>query len=195
MTRETKPLKEDLSVIEIGIERLPQLFHTLDPYPFKERDLDRDVEEYIVDWARELPRHLPLSIVVHLPASEAETQAARELENALQHFFAYRAAVIGRDLKELFRIGRRAMIVGLVVLGLCLAGGNLVGALGDGYIARFVAEGLIILGWVANWRPIEIVLYDWWPVARRRRLYRRLAVAAVILKPTPGLKPTAGPGA
>jgi len=184
MARPTKPLKEDLPVIEIGVERLPQLFHTLDPYPFKERDLDRDVEDYIVDWARELPRDQPLKIVVHLPAPEAETPAARELEAALQHFFAYRAEVIGRDLKELFRIGRRALIVGLAVLGLCLAAGNIVGALGTGYIARYLGEGLIILGWVANWRPIEIFLYEWWPVARRRNLYRRLAAAAVILKPT-----------
>ena len=185
MVRAIKPLKEELPVIEIGIERLPQLFHTLDPYPFKERDLDRDVEEYIVDWARELPRHQPLSIVVHLPAAEAETPAARELESALQHYFAYRAEVIRRDLKELFRIGRRSLIVGLAVLGLCLAAGNVVGALGTGYVARFLGEGLIILGWVANWRPIEIFLYDWWPVSRRRNLYRRLAVAAVILKPAP----------
>ncbi|WP_395021697.1 hypothetical protein [Dongia sp.] len=185
MALATKPLKEDLPVIEIGVERLPQLFHTLDPYPFKERDLDRDVEEYIVDWARELPRHQPLKILVHLPQAEAETPAARELESALQHYFAYRGEVIRRDLNELFRIGRRSLIVGLAVLGLCLAAGNIVGMLGTGYVARFLGEGLIILGWVANWRPIEIFLYDWWPVVRRRNLYRRLAVAAVILKPTP----------
>ncbi len=184
MARPTKPLREELPVIEIGVERLPQLFHTLDPYPFKERDLDRDVEDYIVDWARELPGGRPLKILVHLPRAEAETPAARELEGALQHFFAYRAEVIRRDLKELFRIGRRSLIVGLAVLGLCLAAGNIVGALGTGYIAGFLGEGLIILGWVANWRPIEIFLYDWWPVARRRSLYRRLAAASVVLKPT-----------
>ena len=34
-------------------------------------------------------------------------------------------------------------------------------------------------GWVANWKPIEIFLYDWWPLARRRDLYRRLAAARV----------------
>ena len=38
-------------------------------------------------------------------------------------------------------------------------------------------KSLTLLGWVANWRPIEIFLYDWWPIARRRDLYRRLAAA------------------
>ena len=51
--------------------------------------------------------------------------------------------------------------------------------LGPGYLGRFFDEGLIILGWVANWRPVEIFLYDWWPIVRRGRLYRRLSRAAV----------------
>jgi hypothetical protein len=32
---------------------------------------------------------------------------------------------------------------------------------------------------VANWKPIEIFLYDWWPLLRRRNLYRRLSEASV----------------
>jgi hypothetical protein len=48
--------------------------------------------------------------------------------------------------------------------------------------SKSLQESLIILGWVANWKPIEIFLYDWWPLARRRDLYRRLANASVELK-------------
>ena len=47
--------------------------------------------------------------------------------------------------------------------------------LGAGSAARILSEGLIIIGWVANWRPLEIFLYGWWPLARRRKLYQRLA--------------------
>jgi len=39
---------------------------------------------------------------------------------------------------------------------------------------------LILLGWVA--KPIEIFLYDRWPIAKRRDLYRRLAAASVELR-------------
>ena len=66
-----------------------------------------------------------------------------------------------------------------------------------------IEESFLILGWVANWRPLEIFLYDWWPVARRRDLYRRLSSASVETrsfppgqsgadaagKPAPGLLP------
>jgi hypothetical protein len=33
---------------------------------------------------------------------------------------------------------------------------------------RLVEESFLILGWVANWRPLEIFLYDWWPLAHKR---------------------------
>ena len=36
-------------------------------------------------------------------------------------------------------------------------------------------EGLIICGWVAMWRPIQIFLYDWWPILGDRRLFDRLS--------------------
>jgi hypothetical protein len=42
------------NAIEIRIEDISQLFHS-DPFPFRERDLDKDAEEFIVGWARELP--------------------------------------------------------------------------------------------------------------------------------------------
>jgi len=46
------------NAIEIRIDDISQLFHTLDPFPFRERDLDKDAEEF-VSWARELPADQP----------------------------------------------------------------------------------------------------------------------------------------
>jgi hypothetical protein len=45
-------------------------------------------------------------------------------------------------------------------------------------------ESLLILGWVANWRPMEIFLYEWWPIRRKMMLYRRLAGMTVIVRPS-----------
>jgi len=174
---------DDERAIEVRVEEISQLFDTLDPFPFRERDLDSDAEEYIVGWARDLPRDQRLRIVIHVPASQITGDAARDLEQAFSRFFAYRADVVGRDLHELFRIGRRSLAIGLSVLGICLVAGQAIGGrLGAGQFERFVAESLIIVAWVANWRPLEIFLYDWWPLVRRRNLYRRLAAAAVSLR-------------
>ena len=36
-------------------------------------------------------------------------------------------------------------------------------------------EGLVIGGWVAMWRPLEVFLYDWWPIRAEIRLFDRLS--------------------
>jgi len=172
------------ATIEVKVDKVVQLFDTLDPFPFRERDLNRDAEEFIVGWARELPARRAIRIVVHLPAGEAETEHARELGGALNRYFRYREEAVTNDLKELFRIGRFSLATGLSVLAVCIAvGGTLSTTYRGSEIVRFFNEGLIILGWVANWRPIEIFLYEWWPLVRRRNLYRRLAAATVALAP------------
>jgi hypothetical protein len=170
-------------VIEVRIRELAQIFNSLDPSPFHERDLDDDAEEYIVGWARELPADAPLSIVVHLPEDEARKAEERGLKAALANYFAERASMQQRDLNELFRIGRRYLSIGVPVLVICLVASQLARArLGSGPIASAIAESLILVGWVANWKPIETFLYDWWPLKRRRDLYRRLAKAVVEIK-------------
>src|SRR5579863_5251879 len=71
------------NVIEIRVDGIAQLFHTLDPFPFREKDLDREAEEYIVGWARELARDRSFRIIVHFPSDESQTDLARDLPEAL----------------------------------------------------------------------------------------------------------------
>lgn len=172
------------AVIEVRVERIAQLFDALDASPYPRKDLAPAIEEFIVDWARELPRSQPVRIVVHLPADETASGAARQLSAQFSNFFRYRIDRLAFELRELFRIGRWSLLIGMVVFAGCLVVGQFLASWFDeGYLHRFFNEGLIILGWVANWRPVEIFLYGWWPLVRRQKLYRRLAVAAVEIKP------------
>jgi hypothetical protein len=166
--------------IELSVREIGQLFQSLDPLPFHERDLDSAVEEYVVGWARELPRSTPINIRVHLPETQTRSAEAATVDRAFRNYFTYRAKVTGQDLRELFRIGRLSLIIGLGVLAVCVVAGTMLSGVGRRlYLGRFFDEGLIILGWVACWRPIQIFLYDWWPIALRRRLYQRLADATI----------------
>jgi hypothetical protein len=172
--------------IALRVDKIAQLFHSLDPYPFRERDLDKEAEDYIVGWARELPADQPIAIVVHIPDSETQSKAAQELREAFARYFSYRADTLQRELNELFRVGRRSLAIGMAVLAACLLSAHfLAGYFFEPPFGRLVEESLLILGWVANWRPIEIFIYDWWPIVRKRNLYRRLAAATVEIRPYP----------
>ena len=175
MTNETE--------IAIRARTTGQLFNSLDPSPYRERDIDAGVEEFVVGWVRELPHGAAFTIAVHLPAEEAAKPQAAEIGEAFAHYFGYRAQIAEQDLRELFRIGRRALAIGLAVLIACLVASQVVAAFVPIHVvARVLEESLIIVGWVANWRPIEIYLYDWLPIRRRIELYRRIAGAKVEVK-------------
>lgn len=175
---------EDVSAIEIRLTRLQQLFNSLDPSPFHEKDLDADAEDYIVGWVNEFALPHPLKLVIHLPAGEAGLAEAESLQDAIHNYFAYRVAETRRRLRFLLREGRTALFIGLIFLFACMSARQLAVALGPGTISEIMSEGLLILGWVAMWRPLQILLYEWWPIRHHGRVYAKLAEMPVGIRPS-----------
>jgi len=50
--------------------------------------------------------------------------------------------------------------------------------------AEVIREGLLIGGWVAMWRPLEVFLYDWWPIRAEAHLSDRLSTMPVRIEYT-----------
>jgi hypothetical protein len=166
-------------LIEIRITSVAQLFNSFDPSPFQARDLDDDAEEFIVGSALDF-RGKDIRILVHMPPEECESEGAKDLASGISKHFNYRADMMKRELGELFRSGRLYLIVGLTIFAVCTIAAELLrNAFPDNAFAQGVEQGLIIIGWVANWKPFELLLYDWWPLRRRIRLFQRLAEAPV----------------
>jgi hypothetical protein len=174
--------------IEVNLNRLAQLFNSLDPSPFHERDLDRDAEEYIVGSAEEISRQGPLNLVIHLPADQLPQTGTPGLGTAIHNYFAYRATHERRRLRLLFRDGRTALITGLAFLFCCVLLRELAFSFGHGAISDIVGESMLIIGWVAMWRPLEIFLYEWVPLLRRCRILAKLSKMPVIVRPKSAVK-------
>lgn len=169
--------------IEINLSRLSQLFNSLDPSPFHERDLDHDAEEYIVDSAEEIPRQRPLCLVIHLPADQLPNAGSNDLGEAIHNYFDYRKTNEQRRLRLLFRDGRIALITGIAFLFCCVLLREVAFSFGNGTAYRIIGEGMLIIGWVAMWRPLEIFLYEWVPVRRRCRTLEKLSKMRVAIQP------------
>jgi hypothetical protein len=169
-------------LIEVRIRELQQLFNSMDPTPFHHQDLDPDAEEFIVSWALEHPAEGDIGLVIHLEKAPAESGAEQMAAEAIHNYFAYRVELIGRELRQLMQRGRTSLIIGLAFLGACLLIADAISHTSASALASIVKESLTIGGWVARWRPLEIFLYDWWPLTARRRVLRKLSLAPVKLK-------------
>jgi len=174
------PVPPEAEVIKVHVGELTQLFNSIDPSPFREKDLDPAAEEFIVEWAREAPRGKALALVIHLDRQPESRIEAAQTCDAVHAYFRTRAAATRAKLRLLFRNGRISLIIGIV----CLAASVGLGSLIEQRLTEFaggtlLGESLLIGGWVAMWRPLEIFLYDWWPIRAEARLFDRLAKAPV----------------
>ena len=169
--------------IEVFVDRIEQLFNSMDPSPFDERELDDDAEEFIVGWTREFPRRDPVSLVVHVNHLPAHGDAEHLLETVVHNYFTYRANLNRLEFRHLLKQGCTSLIIGLAFLAACTLTSQLLRRQA-GTLPIVLREGLIIAGWVAMWRPMEIFLYEWWPLLRTGQLYEKLSRMRVEVRKT-----------
>ena len=162
-------------VIQLELADINQLFHSLDPSPFREKDLEEGAEDFIVSWAEELPKASELKLIIHLSIPPPENKDENEVREAMQNYFNYRANQYGYQYRKLLREGLKNLGIGLSFLASCLILAQYLLRFGDGTIIAILRESLVIGGWVAMWRPMQIFLYDRWPIKQKQKLYQRLA--------------------
>jgi hypothetical protein len=117
------------SVIEVHVGELKQLFDAIDPSPFRDRDLDPKAEEFIVGWAKDLPRETTLALVVDLDREAGLPDEASVLRDATHEFFRHRAERYRQRLRELLRVGRTSLVIGLAALAAAIALGDFLATL------------------------------------------------------------------
>lgn len=170
-------------LIEIRLHTVAQLFNSLDPAPFREKDIEPAAEDYIVGAANDFPTRTPLKLVFYLPPEQIGTSDANAIEEAIHHYFDYSFIAERRRLRASFREGRASLVIGLIFLIGCVAIRQLLLTLGSGTLEHILSEGFLIVGWVAMWRPIDTFVFGWWPIRHRCQIYKKLSAIPVSIRP------------
>lgn len=180
-------MKPPSATVSVHVRNLAQLFNSLDPSPFWDRDLDRDAATFIEEEFAEKRADAVWHLNVHVHEGEA---LATELQKAVKNYYGRLASSMRTRLREHIRTGQFGLLGGFAVFLFGIGLRQLLqGMLGQLPVA--LDEGLIILAWIALWRPAETLAYEWIPLVRKRRLYDRLATMHVAVKvdqPPAGLR-------
>jgi hypothetical protein len=161
--------------LQLKVAVLDELFNSLDPAPFSAQELAPAAERYIETWAKKFPAHSQLHLSIHSKAGPPPGLPGSRIARAVCQHFAYRAQATKSDLRELLWQGRLSMLIGCGFVVLCMLLADLLRIQGSPPFQTILREGLTIVGWVALWRPIQIFLYDWWPIWRRMQVLTNLA--------------------
>lgn len=172
-------IPQNCELIEVHVPELRFLFNPIDPSPLREKDLEAKAEEFIVSWARSARRDAQLALQVYVDRPGVSDDVAT-VRTAIHEFFSQRSLSARRRLSQLFRVGRTSLLIGVIFLAVAVILAGLVDrALSGTQIGALIRESMVIGGWVAMWRPLEIFLYDWWPIRAERKLFDRLSAMPV----------------
>lgn len=124
------------------------------------------------------PRSLarPVRTTIYLPKGRIPAQLPQECRRAVRAYCTVQIQQITNELASLRWQGLKALQSGIVFLAVCLLLSTLFDAstaMPD-FLRRILGEGLLIVGWVSLWHPVELLLYEWWPHWRDRQLHERL---------------------
>jgi hypothetical protein len=146
------------------------------PSPLIEGAVTPEAVSFILGKAKQIKGPIRLELVLPPRVKLSEP----DVRSAVNSHFRNAETAEDANLRELFRYGCKALLIGVLIVATCL--------LLAWYFSpdessrpflRLLQESLIILGWVSMWRPIEIFLYEWLPLVRRRNLFARLAEAEI----------------
>lgn len=189
-------IEQGKQCIDIRLRSPRQLFDLRDPAPFRERDLDPGAVDHLLTSVREIGLAPPIKINIHIATTAADEIPPSILAEAIRAHFRHERDVVQRQIATNFQYGRRLAIIGLCVLSFFLTlsklGGDLLAHFG--FVSEILREGLVITGWVAMWRPAEVLLYDWWPLYEQRRWIEKLMNCEIEIEDIGGsISPDSGP--
>ncbi|MGE0762566.1 MAG: hypothetical protein AB7N80_04755 [Bdellovibrionales bacterium] len=162
--------------ISLTLKSLDQIFDLRDPSPFREKDLDDDFARYLIVAVKEAPEIREVHLNLQIAGSEMKHFSPSDVEQAIHEYFEFEVESVQGELRALFSEARWAAALGLLFLLACQAAGLLLHEQ-NSLVMEVLKQGLQILGWVALWRPLNLLLYEWWPILRRRRLFQILTRA------------------
>jgi hypothetical protein len=172
-------------VIELFLRNVMQLFNSLDPSPFHEKELDPDAEEYIFNAVLDQPKKIPIKMAIFLPEESISETTSESIILGIHNHFIYKSSVSDRELRRLFERGRTVLIIAMVCLFGSLLGRQILSTLQQSLLVRMAEEGLLIFGWVTLWEPVYIFIYGWWPIIQKRRIYDKITMMDIQVLPVP----------
>lgn len=168
--------------IEVRVKTSQQLFDARDPAPFRERDLDDDFVEYIASSVREFSFSTPVKIVIYIEEAEAKDLPKASIREAIHSYLTYQIDLQRTNLKTFIKRSQIYLLIGVSILILCLTLSQRFQTPIDQGPLGILREGLIIFGWVSMWKPIELILYDWYPLYEKLRFFKKLLTTEIDIR-------------
>lgn len=168
--------------IQLKLKTINQLFDERDPAPFRDKDLDDDAVNYISTSLQELPKTSKSKLLIFIPKVEYGSFNEENIKQAIHDFFVYEEELNRRIIRKTFEIGIKSLLIGLCFLSSAVIASHMIKIPNTTMMEHFIKEGLTLLGWVSMWKPVNIFLYEWWPLKEVKSINQKISKIKVNFK-------------
>ena len=172
--KERYPKEKGKFVIELAAPDYSYLFDDRDPSKFRQRDLDDDAVEYLVSSVQEVTILKLSKVRIYFDEME-DFEKQTMVRESIHNFFAYESEMMTRKINSTLKKGVHFLLIGLSFLAFSILMSLILKQYSESFTALFFKEGFLLIGWVSMWKPINVFLYDWWPLAESRNVYKKLS--------------------
>lgn len=170
-------LEDGQPILDVRVESMEQLFDNRDPAPFRDRDLDPALVEYLLDGARDLASTTPLRVEIWLG-----TPPSIDVPQAVRAYFQHEIDRTNRQRREQVRAGLIGLTIAVAAIIVLIAVAKVVDRRLTGTFGTALREALVISGWVLMWRPLDVLVYDRITWRRNRRILESIRDALIAVR-------------
>ncbi|ACK73158.1 conserved hypothetical protein [Gloeothece citriformis PCC 7424] len=168
----------NLCIIEIGIDQYADIFNKWDSAPFKRREVNPELEQYLERCSDEIPFRYPIELHFTFPEGIKDTQKEDKSRDGIKNHFTFRIYIVKRKLN---RNNRRTLYC-------ALAGSFFLGIVAiwkftpERVLPSIIEQGLLIGGWVFLWEAVSLLFFVNYELYHSYRTYKRLRNAPIIFR-------------
>lgn len=161
----------------VRVAEINDLFLASEPNPFSEEPNYWPALERIFRTIRPRSVGRPTRLKVLVADGSSASDLEAETKAAIRRWSEVRIDGERSEIAFHRKEGTVKLMLGLCFLAICLAL-NEAATEADflpSFLQSFLATGFEILGWVALWSPVGILIYEWWPHRHNIAVYEHIA--------------------
>jgi len=158
----------------IRLSSIAELFGEFDARPVADRTLSGDARGHLLDEWERVRKSDPSYLVVYAPEADRAGTDEDAVRSAIRTSLL-RASGPLRRIDPLSRQEKVAAAIGIVFLLVCVTGSAAMTRASDNVLVEGLAQGILLVGWVALWRPAERFVVEVVPHMFNQRRFAEFA--------------------
>lgn len=166
-------------VIQVALDKYNDIFNDWDRAPFRKRDMDPDLANFLENCFEEIPSKHGVDICFYLPKEEKDVNREESLIAGIKTYYSF---YMHQEIKVLKGSYRKIFNYLFSSLGLLAVSVFLSTIIGENIFLRTIQQGFNIGGWVFLWEVISMVFFRGREVSSEINKYQRFLNSLIYFK-------------